>query len=48
MGTGDIANYHRFTEMCSELNLDPDTKEEALKRYEKIKENYSLEVREPE
>ena len=40
----DLAGNARFQELCSDLNLDPATKDEALREYYKIKDNYTLEV----
>lgn len=40
----DIASSHRFQELCSDLNLDPATKNETVKEYYRIKDNYTLEV----
>lgn len=35
----------RYEELCLDLNMDKKAKDEAWKNYEKIKKNYSLEVR---
>ena len=40
----DLAGNARFQELCSDLNLDPATKDEALREYYRIKDNYTLEV----
>lgn len=35
----------RFEELCLDLNMDKKTKETAWNSYERIKKNFSLEVR---
>ena len=42
---GDENVLARFEELCLDLNMDKKAKEEAWKSYEKIRTNYSLEVR---
>ena len=40
----ELRNNIRFQELCSDLNLDPVTRDVALKEFHKIKDNYTLEV----
>lgn len=35
----------RYEELCLDLNMDKKAKDDAWKNFEKIKKNYSLEVR---
>lgn len=44
MAKGAKGDIDRVQELCSDLNLDSHTKEEALKEYSRIRENYTLEV----
>lgn len=43
-GDPDENVYERHQELCVKLNMDKDTADEAWQNYEKIKENYLLEV----
>jgi len=36
--------YDRYQELCSDLNLDSQTKEETWKTYSSVKQMYTLEV----
>ena len=42
---GDDNVHARFEELCLDLNMDKKAKDEAWKSYEKIRTNYTLEVR---
>ena len=42
---GDENVLARFEELCLDLNMDKKAKDEAWKSYEKIRTNYTLEVR---
>lgn len=42
---GDDRLDDRYDELCLDLNMDKKTKEDAWRNYEKIKKNYTLEVR---
>lgn len=44
LGDPDENVYERHQELCIKLNMDKDTAEEAWQNYERIKENYLLEV----
>lgn len=43
-GDPDENVYERHQELCVKLNMDKDTADEAWQNYERIKENYLLEV----
>ena len=42
---GDENTERRFEELCMDLNMDRNAKEEAWQSYERINTNYTLEVR---
>ena len=41
---GDEDLAQRYKTLCADLNMDQSTEEEAWDDYEKIKQNYSLDV----
>lgn len=41
---GEDSVLHRFEELCLDLNMDTNAKEEALQNYHRIQTNFSLEV----
>ena len=43
---GDENVEDRYEELCLDLNMDKNTKEEAWDNYDKIRQNYTLEVNE--
>ena len=41
---GEESILQRFEELCLDLNMDTNAKEEALQNYQRIQTNFSLEV----
>ena len=45
MGLSDDSDEQRFEELCLDLNMDKNAKDEAAQAYERIRRNYTLEVK---
>ena len=41
---GDDRTESRFEDLCLDLNMDKDSKDEAWSSFQRIRENYTLEV----
>ena len=45
MGLSDDSDEQRFEELCLDLNMDKNAKDEAAQTFERMRRNYTLEVK---